>query len=273
MAIPMPGRCAYCGRIDGVSGILCVACQQSLAVSSLKPQAMARQQLMQNAIQNYLGNPGGASIVPMPFGTAGVFMGVAVQAAQSGQTTPREPLPSAGMKVEDLIGWRVWRVRNGHLWSYSADYAWMPGEVSEGDPGDHDSAGIWAFKDKRRAFQKAVESGGSYVWGSVLLWGHVVEHKDGYRASKARIVSIGGATRDVTREVLADLCENHGVAVPTHVSRSTRPEETSTAIEYGEQPPYIVVPAHPELMPNTPWPLFGALGALFSMLGLLWAFY
>jgi hypothetical protein len=207
----------------------------------------------------------------MPFGTVAVYSALAAAVQNSTPTKPLEPLPSAGMKVEDLIGWRIWRVKNGHLWSYSADYAWMPGEVSEGVPGDHDGAGIWAFKDKRRAFQKAVEHGYGYVWGSVLLWGHVVEHKDGYRASKARIVSIAGATRDVTREVLADLCEIHGVEVPTHVSRLAI-ADTPPPSEYGKLPPYILVPA-PYEKPRFPWPLVNCLGVTLGMLGLFWAFY
>lgn len=250
----------------------CTFCQRTGCPGDLScrgfVQAVQQQPQHQAGLQNALAQGG---IQAMPWGIGVVAgMGPTVAMLGSGASTPREPLPSAGMKVEDLIGWRVWRVRMGHLWSYSADYAWMPGEVSEGDPGDHDSAGIWAFKDKRRAFQKAVESGPIYVWGSVLLWGHVVEHKDGYRASKARIVSIGGATGGVTREVLADLCEIHGVAVPTHVSRLAIAD--TPPIEYGEQPPYIVVPAHTESMPNMPWPLYGTLGALLSMLWLLWAF-
>lgn len=177
----------------------------------------------------------------------------------------RKPLPSGGMKVEDLIGWRVWRVRNDHLWSYSADYAWMPGDVSEGDPGDHDSAGVWAFKDKRRAFQKAVEEGRGLVWGSVRLWGHVVEHKDGFRASKARIISIDGATRDVIPETLIDLCRLYRVpeteVPPAPVRKPPVPlpqyVTAPSVVPFGELPPLDI-----ESKPDTPWPVIWIVGGI-----------
>lgn len=199
----------------------------------------------------------------MPWAIAGsAAQAVAgLQAYPNGPSPKTEPLVVAGMKVEDLIGWRIWRVKNGHLWSYTADYAWMPGEASEGDPGDHDSAGIWAFKDKRRAFQKAVGLGLGHVWGSVLLWGHVVEHADGYRASKARIISIGGATRDISREALADLCELHGVPTPQHVPLAPSLVEQKPTVVYGEQPPLAIVPHCPgEMSQYFPWKVATVIG-------------
>lgn len=182
--------------------------------------------------------------------------------------TPQEPLPSGGMKVEDLIGWRIWRVKNDHLWSYNMDYAWMPGGVSEGEPGDHDSAGVWAFKDKRRAFQKAIESGRGFVWGSVRLWGHVVEHKDGYRASKARIVSIDGASRDVSPEAMTNLCRLYRVpeietpamvvhAVSHLVKKPTPPP-------FGELPPLAI-----ESKGDTPWPVIWIVGGVLLACSLM----
>lgn len=229
--------CHFCPKIDCPGDLSCVAVHRCAAVRLADQQPAARQRLM--AMQQYAAagtqatqqqaNTLANAWVLMP-GSSGGSGG-----SYAGEVMPSQPLPSAGMKVEDLIGWRVWRVKNGHLWSYFQDYVWMPGEVSEGIPGDHDHAGIWAFKDKRRAFQKALDGQASYVWGSVLLWGQVVEHADGYRASKARIVSIGGATRDVSREVMAELCEIHGVAMPAHVP-TRRPEsqrEFPRAITYG----------------------------------------
>jgi hypothetical protein len=76
------------------------------------------------------------------------------------------------------------------------------------------------------------------VWGRVLLWGQVVEHADGYRASKARIVSIDGATWDVTKEALADLCEVHGVPAPPHLSRSG-PIDVFRGAEEPSRLPYV----------------------------------
>lgn len=182
------------------------------------------------------------------------------------------------MKVEDLIGWRIWRVQqNGYLWSFSYDYAWMPGDVSEGEPGDHDHAGIWAFKDKRRAFQKAVESGVGYVWGSVRLWGHVVEHADGYRASKARIVSLDGGTRDITPEMMVDLCRLYRVPeieVPKRVAPVVRERPRSAQLYSMKVPPPVArVAIDPPLMnnnsfepkPDKPWPVIWIVGGMLLL--------
>lgn len=125
-----------------------------------------------------------------------------------------KPLPSAGMKVEDLIGWRIWRLRCGYLAAFSQEYAWVPGGVEEGTPGDHDHVGIWAFKTRHHALLKLLTAttGTPRVWGSVKLWGSVVEHAEGYRASKARIVSLEGATDNVTDEAFERLCRRYGVS-------------------------------------------------------------
>jgi len=93
------------------------------------------------------------------------------------------------MRVGEIIGYRIWRVDNGYLKSFSYPISWMPGHPISGKPGDHDSAGIWAFKDPHRALHKMLETPDS-VMGSVYLWGEIVEHADGYRAEFAEVRSI-----------------------------------------------------------------------------------
>lgn len=219
-------------------------------------QQQVRGQLMYHQMQAQIGAQ------QAQLGAQGLNSGMLVSRFPAqGAWYPPQPLVAAGMKVEDLIGWRIWRVKDGHLWSYSVDYAWLPDGVAEGVPGDHDSLGIWAFKDKRRAFQKALESATpntAYVWGSVRLWGRVVEHADGYRASKARIMSIDGASQDLPREALASLCATYGVSAPVR-SRShlLAPEPSERRAEpraLAFEPP-----------PRTPFELFIALACFFLL--------
>jgi hypothetical protein len=108
---------------------------------------------------------------------------------------PAEPLADAGTSFGEFIGWRIWGVSHGYLTSYSADYAWLPGHPTEGDVSDHGYGGIWAFKDRHRAFKKALESVGSTLvegWaaGSVWMYGEIVEHTLGYRSQYAVVRSI-----------------------------------------------------------------------------------
>lgn len=102
----------------------------------------------------------------------------------------QEPLPKMGMKVEDLIGWRIWRVSpSGLLMSFSQANLWLPLEPMKGEPGDHDSAGIWAFHSETLAAAKLAGSV-NHVMGQVRMWGHVIKHEQGFRSQFARIVSI-----------------------------------------------------------------------------------
>jgi hypothetical protein len=59
------------------------------------------------------------------------------------------------------------------------------------------SGGVHAYKDAAKARQHAETAylGGQqphWLWGSVRLWGEVVEHEIGYRAEFARIISLDG---------------------------------------------------------------------------------
>lgn len=118
----------------------------------------------------------------------------------SGKVVPAEvkkpkPLKTDGTVWGELTGWRIWRVNNGFLQSFTQNHIWAPGEPMEGAPSDHGSDGIWSFKRKGDAIRKAIEYGGPYAYGSVKLWGDVIEHTDGYRSQYAKIASIDGITK------------------------------------------------------------------------------
>lgn len=125
---------------------------------------------------------------------------------------PAKPLERAGTKFGEIIGWRMWSLRGDYLASYSQDIIWAPGEPMSGKPGDYDQAGIWAFKDKHRAIKKMLED--SYqgdratIFGSVLLWGDIVEHEGGYRAQYASVRTIddcyNGDGKKAARKTIID---------------------------------------------------------------------
>ena len=123
-----------------------------------------------------------------------------------------KPLPT-GHKVEDLIGWRIWRVTSaGELCSIATPDVWLPGEPMTGRPTDHGPEGVWAFKDRKDAERKARSAGPSYAYGSVRLWGEVIEHRLGYRAANARILTIDGVIGVVNRVALEGLRRRYGVS-------------------------------------------------------------
>ena len=111
-------------------------------------------------------------------------------------------------RLIDLVGWRVWRVVYGYLQSVTAGTIWLPGEVMVGVVGDHDNRGVHAFKSRADAVQIIVTSRGpDLAYGSIRLWGDVVEHENGYRAERGRLLSI----EDVT--IGAPWSEEHSMAL------------------------------------------------------------
>jgi len=119
-------------------------------------------------------------------------------------------LPRIAPMVGELIGHRAWKVEGGNLLrSYSAGSAWFPGLAMQDKIGkgqeidDHNTAGIWAFKDPyelAHEFYDEIRSGG--VFGTVWLWGTVIEHECGYRAQYASIRSLDRAGKGTDLEVL-----------------------------------------------------------------------
>ena len=146
--------CCFCGQLD-CNGMLCLLNDAQSRFNVVKSfQAQLRQY----------------QIPPVP--------------------APKPSLLQAGIKVEDLVGWRIWGLTlTGMLKSYARLNVWLPGEIMEGVPGDYDSKGVWAFRERGPAEAK-LHANPAHVLGRVKLWGQVVEHQDGFRAQFARIVAL-----------------------------------------------------------------------------------
>lgn len=118
------------------------------------------------------------------------------------------PIKRAGLKVGEFIGWRMWQIKGDYLQSYSAQHIWPPHSVMKEDNlTDHGSEGIWSFKEKSRALHKMMEYPGT-AYGSIKMWGDVIEYTEGYRAQFAKIISIDDVyltEKKSKKQVLADL--------------------------------------------------------------------
>lgn len=116
---------------------------------------------------------------------------------------------------------------SAYLRSLTAETIWLPGEPMEAsEVTDHGVAanGVHVFKDKVAALREMTaylnqRHDCSYALGSVLLWGDVVEHERGYRAERAKILSIDDVVwegkppwAEETKRALAFLRERYGVA-------------------------------------------------------------
>jgi hypothetical protein len=105
--------------------------------------------------------------------------------------TPPEPNDEF-WSPDHVVGWRSWRW-NGRLLKGSFEREW-PSDLMEAEcvvcadpPGWDCPCGIYAMKQPR---QVPDSKRGSIIVGKVALWGRVVEHEDGYRASNARIAEL-----------------------------------------------------------------------------------
>lgn len=104
-----------------------------------------------------------------------------------------------------VLGWRLWRVRDGNLWSWGIDSVWQPGDgravclrrdvetrcaVS---PGISCPCGFWALRDLAGCVAKArkerlfLDDSMQPVIGLMLGWGLVALHgAEGFRTQYAR---------------------------------------------------------------------------------------
>lgn len=111
-----------------------------------------------------------------------------------------------------VVGWRVWRLRDGRLHSWKLDYEWEPGPhrarclvaalsplkpTCAQAPGEGCTCGFWALWDPMRALRKArrehvmVPAGFTSVVGVMLGWGGVAIHGDeGFRAEHATVACL-----------------------------------------------------------------------------------
>lgn len=105
---------------------------------------------------------------------------------------PKKKIKDEGIRVGEIIAYRCWPIKNGFLWSTAADRAWAPGEpMKAGENHLRDGLGVYAFKDMSHCIGEfATFYANGTAFGTVLLWGEIVEHQIGYRAEYAAIRSI-----------------------------------------------------------------------------------
>lgn len=141
-----------------------------------------------------------------------IFSGFQAANWQDASPTPAAEAPKAAPDyTECLTGWRIWDVEHGRLKSTGiVQSVWHPrlavpatcqGHFSE-DCGNSPSAtcscGWYSYKDARFLYDEAVEhidrgfaswlrsdEGYDLVWGSVYVWGRVVECDNGWRSEFA----------------------------------------------------------------------------------------
>jgi hypothetical protein len=107
---------------------------------------------------------------------------------------PKEPVENAGVRFGEIIGWRIWKVKDDQLWPFFIEKPWLAGQATTGNPEDHGKEGIWAFKQRKDAIFKMTNANSArLVYGSVKLWGQVVEHELGYRAEMATVATLEGS--------------------------------------------------------------------------------
>lgn len=105
--------------------------------------------------------------------------------------TQGEPLENTGIKIGEIIAWRMWTIKGDYLGSYSAAHVWPTDEPTSGKPTDYGNTGIWCFKEKSRALHKMMEHCmEGHAYGSIKIWGTIVEYSEGYKAEFAKVVSI-----------------------------------------------------------------------------------
>ena len=120
---------------------------------------------------------------------------VAVGYSITATPEPKKKIKDEGIRVGEIIAYRCWPIhRSGFLWSTAADRAWAPGEpMKAGENHLRDGLGVYAFKDMSRCIQEFGNEpfyNNGLAFGTVVLWGEIVEHQLGYRAEYAAIRSI-----------------------------------------------------------------------------------
>jgi hypothetical protein len=162
---------------------------------------------------------------PSPRGSGQTFSSLATVRAK-----PPTPIPHAGIRTGEIIGYRLWWVvrENSEYWLCSLTHKrlWRPGETVEGDTNQLITinlnigidfiysvwGGVYAYAnefqmlrelnhtttrdDFSSLFRTYIDISGNPVAlygvaaGTVKMWGDVVEHERGYRAQYAKIESI-----------------------------------------------------------------------------------
>jgi hypothetical protein len=107
-------------------------------------------------------------------------------------------LKHGGIRVGEIIAYRAWRIFESGWLRRSDDrlhsvfmqnYVWHPDRPAWGDVREH---GIYSFRQPIQSREQYgyPGAGGTLLFGSVKIWGEIVEHETGYRCQFAKIVSL-----------------------------------------------------------------------------------
>jgi len=112
------------------------------------------------------------------------------------------------IQIGEITGYRLWYVQDGYLkGTYQQEYIWKPGinvtelpsrrksflNTYERKNDEHWGAGFHAFKKINEVYDYFTLGCGKYLtwaFGSIYMWGDVIEAIHGYRSSHAAIRSI-----------------------------------------------------------------------------------
>jgi hypothetical protein len=123
-------------------------------------------------------------------------MGILVFRPSRNENESASSLHHEGIRVGEIIACRAWRVF-GSGWFrraddrlrsvYMQDYVWHPGPAATGDVQRH---GVYSFKKAAQSLREYENTRESLLFGSVKIWGEIVEHEVGYRSQFAKIISL-----------------------------------------------------------------------------------
>ena len=104
---------------------------------------------------------------------------------------PEIPIEDTGIKVGEVIAWRVWKISDGWLYSMTQDDCeWEPGkDIQAHKIGPILGEGIHAFKTRKGACDYRW-NGSTTVVGQVALWGQIYEFEHGWHGEFARVHSL-----------------------------------------------------------------------------------
>jgi hypothetical protein len=148
----------------------------------------------------------------------------AVNWVEDEKPRPKTKLP-VSTQFGEIVAHRFWRLHKGYLKAASNEFLWMPGKVATLKEGqkieDHGSHGVHAFKELERMLLNSYS--GEIVFGTVKLWGDVIEYEHGYHAEFASIVSLDSvdlpSMKAHEHTILDELRQRYGVG-PTDEERA-----------------------------------------------------
>ena len=118
----------------------------------------------------------------------------AAVARQAFASPPACAVADAGISAGEIVAHRCWRhVGCGWLQSIAVETIWPITEPMTGEVAHNGVSGIHAFKSERRALDSYALSATRahpLVFGTVALWGTVIEHEHGWRAEFGKILSV-----------------------------------------------------------------------------------